>query len=60
VQELLFMTARQSHVMADISSREVVILAVMALPVIAIGVHPAPLLDILRAPVAVLTTGAMP
>jgi NADH-quinone oxidoreductase subunit M len=60
VQEVLFMTARQSHVMADISSREVVILAVMALPVIAIGVHPAPLLDILRAPVAVLTTGAMP
>jgi NADH-quinone oxidoreductase subunit M len=60
VQELLFVTSRQSRVMSDISSRELLILAFMALPVIVIGLYPSPLLEILRAPVALLTTGAVP
>ncbi len=55
VQELLFVTERRPMALADLSLREGGILVVMALAVVYLGVHPAPLLEILKVPVALLT-----
>jgi NADH:ubiquinone oxidoreductase subunit 4 (subunit M) len=43
--------------MADLSCREVVILTSLALAVIALGVYPAPALDLIRIPIALLSGG---
>jgi NADH:ubiquinone oxidoreductase subunit 4 (subunit M) len=43
--------------MDDLSSREVVILASLALAVIVLGVYPAPALDLIRIPIALLSGG---
>jgi NADH-quinone oxidoreductase subunit M len=57
VQELLFQQERQPLVLADATAREVLILAILALGVVAIGLHPGPLLDMLTIPVGILTGG---
>jgi NADH-quinone oxidoreductase subunit M len=55
VQEVLFKTERRPLALSDLSLREGGILAVLALAAIYLGVHPAPLLEILKVPVALLT-----
>ena len=57
VQELLFQKEREPLPMVDASSREVLILTLLAAGVVYIGLHPGPLLDMLRLPVALLTGG---
>lgn len=57
VQNLLFGPEKVQREMADLSSREVVILASLALAVIALGVYPAPALDLIRIPIALLSGG---
>lgn len=58
VQEVLFQQERQPLPLADLSLREFSILAVLALLDIWMGVHPAPLLDLIHLPVQLLTGGA--
>ncbi len=58
IQEVLFQEERRPLPMADINLRELSILVCLALGDIYIGVHPAPLLEILKMPVALLTGGA--
>ena len=58
VQELLFQKERQPLPMVDVTSRETLILTVLAIGVFFIGLHPGPLLDMLHMPVALLTGGA--
>ncbi len=58
VQELLFQEERQPLAIADATSREILILTILALGVIFIGLHPGPLLDMLALPVHILTGGA--
>lgn len=62
VQGLLFGPERSSEEFADLSPREILILGSLALAVVLLGVYPAPVLDLLRLPVSVLTssTGGMP
>ncbi|NJD91223.1 MAG: NADH-quinone oxidoreductase subunit M, partial [Geobacter sp.] len=55
LQETLFQTERQPLVMADIGYRETGLLAVLALADIYLGIHPEPLLTMIRLPVALLT-----
>jgi NADH-quinone oxidoreductase subunit M len=55
VQELLFQTERRELPMPDLGLREGVVLGVMALCDLYIGLHPAPLLDLLKLPVELLT-----
>jgi NADH-quinone oxidoreductase subunit M len=55
VQQLLFVTERRPLPMADLSGREGIVLAVLAVTAIYLGVHPSPVLDFLRVPVALLT-----
>jgi len=57
VQELLFTEERTPLVMTDLTTREGLTLTVLALLDLYLGLHPAPLLDILHAPVALLTGG---
>lgn len=57
VQELLFQEERQPLPLADLTPREICILAVLALVDIWMGVHPAPLLDLIHGPVQLLTGG---
>jgi len=57
VQEVLFVTERAPLPLADVSLREGMVLSLLALLVLYLGIHPAPLLDLLREPVALLTTG---
>jgi NADH-quinone oxidoreductase subunit M len=59
VQELLFQKERQPLQLADLSLREFIILAVLALLALWIGVHPAPLLDLIHGPVQLLTGGGL-
>lgn len=59
IQEVVFQEERRPLPLADITSRELSILGCLALADIYIGLHPAPLLEILKAPVALLT-GGMP
>jgi len=62
VQALLFGPERVSGEFADLSPREALILGTLALAVVLLGVYPAPVLDLLRVPVAVLTfsSGGVP
>lgn len=55
VQELLFQDERQPLTLPDLSLREGGLMALLALIVVYIGVHPAPLLEILKLPVGLLT-----
>lgn len=59
VQKLLFATEQRSLPLVDISLREGGILTVLAFAAVYLGVHPAPLLGLLRVPVGLLT-GGMP
>jgi len=58
VQEVLFQQERQPLPLVDLSPREFVLLAVLALLDLWMGVHPAPLLDMIHLPVQLLTGGA--
>jgi NADH-quinone oxidoreductase subunit M len=58
VQELLFQEEREVLTIADSTSRETLMLSILALAVIFIGLHPGPLLDMLVVPVNILTGGA--
>jgi NADH-quinone oxidoreductase subunit M len=62
MQEVLFVTERTQLPLVDLSPREGMVLVVLALAVISLGVYPAPLLDLVREPVALLTavTGGTP
>jgi NADH-quinone oxidoreductase subunit M len=57
VQEVLFQKERQPLVLPDLDRRELVILAVLLLLNVWVGVHPAPLLDLIHLPVQLLTGG---
>ncbi|MDD5286958.1 MAG: NADH-quinone oxidoreductase subunit M [Desulfuromonadaceae bacterium] len=58
IQEVIFQEERRTLPMPDLTTRELLLLISLALCDIYIGMHPAPLLDILKAPVALLTGGA--
>jgi NADH-quinone oxidoreductase subunit M len=58
VQEVVFQQERQPLPLADLSLREFSILTVLALMDLWMGVHPAPLLDLIHLPVQLLTGGA--
>jgi NADH-quinone oxidoreductase subunit M len=58
VQELLFQEEREVLTIADSTSRETLMLSILALGVIFIGLHPGPLLDMLVVPVDFLMGGA--
>ena len=60
VQQLLFVTERRSLAFSDLSFREGVVLATMAVTAIYLGVHPVPVLELLRTPVGLLTAGGIP
>ena len=55
VQNLLFGEDRYRDTLSDLSLREVAILAVLACLVVYLGVHPTPVLDLLKTPVGILT-----
>jgi len=55
VQELLFQQERKPLTVSDLTVREIGILAILAVGVIFIGLHPGPLLDMLVVPVGILT-----
>lgn len=55
LQELLFITERQPMLFEDISLRETGMLTLLAVADIYLGLHPAPILDMARLPVALLT-----
>jgi NADH-quinone oxidoreductase subunit M len=54
LKEVLFETERQPLQLTDISCRETGMLVVLALADLYLGLHPAPLLDIIHLPVALL------
>jgi len=58
VQEVVFQKERQPLVLADLCSRELAILTTLLLLDLWVGVHPAPLLDMIHLPVQLLTGGA--
>jgi NADH-quinone oxidoreductase subunit M len=58
VQEVVFQKERQPLALADLSLREVAILGALLLLDLWVGVHPAPLLDMIHLPVQLLTGGA--
>jgi NADH-quinone oxidoreductase subunit M len=55
VQELLFQRERRNLPLADLDPREICLLALLALLVVWMGIHPAPLLDMIHGPVLLLT-----
>ena len=55
IQEVIFQEERRPLPMADVTPRELMILAFLALCGVYIGMHPAPLLEIVKVPVALLT-----
>jgi NADH-quinone oxidoreductase subunit M len=57
VQEVLFQQERRPLALTDLTLREVCLLAVLALLNIWMGIHPAPLLDLIRTPVQLLIGG---
>ncbi len=59
VQELLFQAERHPLPLADLSPREILILAVLAVIDVWMGIHPAPLLDLIHGPVQLLTGGGL-
>jgi NADH-quinone oxidoreductase subunit M len=58
VQEVLFQQEQQPLALLDLSLREFSLLAVLALLALWMGVHPAPLLDLIHLPVQLLVGGA--
>ncbi|MBU5611961.1 complex I subunit 4 family protein [Geomonas azotofigens] len=54
VQEVVFGKEKKPLDLKDLSLREAGVLGVMALVVVALGVHPGPVLDLFRAPLEVL------
>lgn len=58
VQEVLFQQERQLLALADLTPREICILTALALLDVWMGVHPAPLLDLIHMPVQLLMGGA--
>jgi len=59
VQEVIFQQERQPLPLADLTPRELLILAVLAVIDVWMGVHPAPLLDLIHGPVQLLTGGGL-
>jgi len=59
VQEVLFQKERQPLPLADLSLREICILVAFAAVAVWMGVHPAPLLDLIHDPVQLLTGGGL-
>lgn len=57
VKKLLFGPERFNRELADLTFRELVILASLALAVIGLGVYPAPVLDLIRLPIALVSGG---
>lgn len=57
LQEVLFQKERRPLALADLDLREVAILAALLLLNVWVGVHPAPLLDMIHLPVQLLTGG---
>jgi NADH-quinone oxidoreductase subunit M len=57
VQETVFLQERQPLPLEDLAPRELALLAVLALLDLWMGVHPAPLLDLVHLPVQILTGG---
>jgi NADH-quinone oxidoreductase subunit M len=57
VQKVLFQTEQKPLDLDDLSLREMVLLAVLALVDLWMGVHPAPLLELIHLPVQLLTGG---
>jgi NADH-quinone oxidoreductase subunit M len=55
VQELIFQTERKPLPLPDLTLREGGLMALLAIIVVYIGVHPAPLLALLELPVGLLT-----
>ncbi len=55
VQELLFQEEQRTLLLSDLGLREGGLLALLAIIAVYIGVHPAPLLEILKLPVGLLT-----
>jgi NADH-quinone oxidoreductase subunit M len=55
VQEVLFQTEREPLLLTDLRFRETGLLVLLALADIYLGLHPAPLLAMIRLPVALLT-----
>jgi NADH-quinone oxidoreductase subunit M len=55
VQNLLFGEEKYSGPLPDLSLREVAILAVLAFFAVYLGVHPTPVLDLIKTPVGILT-----
>jgi NADH-quinone oxidoreductase subunit M len=58
VQDMLFGKEKVSRHLDDLSLREGALLAVMAVFVVYLGVHPTPVLDLLRIPVSLLVAGS--
>ena len=58
VQEVVFQGERQPLALSDLSLREIAILGALLLLDLWVGVHPAPLLDMIHLPVQLLTGGA--
>jgi len=58
IQEVLFQGEGNPLALADLNRRELAVLAFLALGGIYIGIHPAPLLAVIKVPVALLTGGA--
>ena len=57
VQEVLFQTERQPLLLPDLSLREGAVLAALALVDLYIGIHPEPLLAMIKTPVSLLVGG---
>ena len=58
VQELLFQEERRPLAIPDLTPRELGLLAVMASLDIYLGLHPVPLLDLLKTPVSIMSGGS--
>jgi NADH-quinone oxidoreductase subunit M len=56
VQDILYVEERSPLPLAGLTLREMAVMAVLAVSVIFLGTHPAPLLDLLRGPVAHLVS----
>ena len=57
VQEVVFQKERQPLSLEDLNPREISVLVVLALLNVWVGIHPAPLLEMLHGPVQLLTGG---
>jgi NADH-quinone oxidoreductase subunit M len=60
VQDVLFVRERQAMSLPDLTLREGTLLTVLALTALYLGVHPAPVLELIQAPVQLLTGGGTP